>query len=57
MRKPDTCSQLKTKINCSEKALFLGGDCLWTGEICVPSSCNALNLKIYNLNYNHANCF
>ncbi|CAK59269.1 unnamed protein product (macronuclear) [Paramecium tetraurelia] len=57
MKKPDTCSQLKTKDNCREKSLYSDGDCLWTGDACVLKSCSALNLKIYSLNYNHQNCY
>ncbi|CAD8089655.1 unnamed protein product [Paramecium primaurelia] len=57
MKKPDTCSQLKTQKNCGENAISTDEDCIWTGEACVAKSCTALNLKIYNQVYSHTNCY
>ncbi|CAD8119494.1 unnamed protein product [Paramecium sonneborni] len=61
MKKPDSCSQLKTQANCGENALFTddnnNNDCFWQGDKCLPSDCGNLKLEIYSLEYNHTNCY
>ncbi|CAD8131177.1 unnamed protein product [Paramecium sonneborni] len=47
MQKPGSCSQLKSKVNCGEKAIISDED------QCLPSECGNLKLEIYNLE----NCY
>ncbi|CAD8208762.1 unnamed protein product [Paramecium octaurelia] len=58
MRKPDSCTKLKSQGNCIQNGIMdPKAKCLWTGDQCVIQSCSAIKLQIDSLIYNHTNCF